>query len=62
MCKCERIISVSGKTSDLCHVTLPDGSEEDGYVPENLNIGGGDYLEFDYCADCGKIQGNFPIN
>lgn len=58
---CERMISVCGKTSDLCHVTLPDGTEKDGYVPSDLNIGGGDYVEFSYCADCGKIQGEFPV-
>ena len=34
---------------------------QEGYVPENLNIGGGDYIEFTYCLQCGKIQGDFPI-
>ena len=58
---CSRIISVCGKTSDLCHVTFPDGSEEDGYVPEDIGIGGGDYIKFSYCADCGKVQGDFPV-
>ena len=31
-------------------------------MPHTLNIGGGDYIEFTYCAECGKIQDdNFPI-
>lgn len=60
-CHSERIISVMGKCSDLCHITYPHGHEHDGYVPDDLNIGGGDYMEFNFCADCGKIQGEFPI-
>lgn len=26
-----------------------------------MGIGGGDYVEFDYCLDCGQIQGTFPV-
>jgi len=32
-----------------------------GYVPNDLGIGDGDYLEFDLCLDCGQIQGDFPL-
>jgi hypothetical protein len=34
----------------------------DGYVPTQLQIGNGDYIRFAYCADCGCIQGRFPIS
>ena len=27
----------------------------------HLGIGGGDYIEFSYCGDCGQIQGDFPL-
>jgi hypothetical protein len=54
------VASVNGKTSDLCYVTIQD-VEKDGYVPSDMNIGGGDYLEFDYCLDCGQMIGEFPI-
>ena len=62
-CGASRLLSVSAKCSDLCHVMDPnDGEREtDGYVPRDLGIGGGDYLEFKYCLQCGKIQGSFPI-
>jgi hypothetical protein len=33
----------------------------DGYVPSGLNIGGGDYLEFKMCLDCGRVQGKVPF-
>jgi hypothetical protein len=33
----------------------------DGYVPSKMGIGGGDYMEFSYCLDCGQIQGKFPV-
>lgn len=61
-CECgsDRIIEVGGKTSDMCGASFSNGDDVDvsnhGYVPRELGIGGGDYLEFDVCADCGKIQ------
>lgn len=61
MCKCEKMIEVCGKTSDMCHVTYPDGKESNDYVPSNIGIGGGDYIQFRYCVDCGKIEGKFPL-
>jgi len=64
MCKCgsKRIAKVMGKTSDLCEYTKPDGSRSHGYVPYEKGIGGGDYLNFSYCLDCGRIQSDeFPI-
>ena len=56
-CECgsERIISLSGKTSDLANTSYNE-FQKDGYVPYDLGIGGGDYIEFEFCADCGKIQ------
>jgi len=59
-CKSERVISVYGKTSDLCAVSIGE-HDHDGYVPSDMNIGGGDDLAFDFCADCGQIQGHFPL-
>jgi hypothetical protein len=59
-CKSKRIVHISAKCSDLCYVSIAD-KEHDGYVPRDLGIGGGDYVEFKYCLDCGQIQGEFPI-
>jgi len=59
-CGSTRIASVSGKCSDLCSFETAD-YEHEGYVPEGVGIGGGDCIEFDYCLDCGLIQGQFPI-
>jgi len=62
-CKCgsERIAGIGAKCSDLCYTTLPGRKDIDGYVVDGLGIGGGDYVEFDYCLDCGQLQGTFPI-
>lgn len=59
-CNSFRLASVDGKPSDLCSVSLFD---EDNYgnVPTDMNIGGGDYLSFELCLDCGQIQGNWPV-
>jgi hypothetical protein len=59
-CGSEQIASVGAKCSDLCSFSYQN-QEKNGYVPENVGIGGGDYVEFDYCLNCGQIQGDFPI-
>jgi hypothetical protein len=54
VCGNDRIMEVSGKTSDMCFVEY-DGYETEGYVPRDLNIGGGDYLQFKMCLECAAI-------
>jgi hypothetical protein len=61
-CGKKRILHITGKSSDCnviscTHLHLDKG----GYVPGQLNIGAGDYIRFSFCADCGTIQGAFPI-
>jgi hypothetical protein len=58
-CKTDKILSVNGKCSDMCFAVY-DGYEHDGYVPNNLGIGGGDYIEFKLCLNCGQVQDTFP--
>lgn len=55
-----RIVSVTAKCSDLCVISFKD-KQQQGYVPLDLGIGGGDYVEITFCLDCGKIQGTFPL-
>jgi hypothetical protein len=59
-CNGNRIADVNGKVSDMCFVSI-NGKDHDGYVPSDMNIGGSDYLEFQYCLDCGQMQGKFPL-
>jgi hypothetical protein len=59
-CQSNRILFVSGKTSDLCFCQI-ENKEHNGYVPDDLGIGSGDYLEFNLCLDCGQIQDQFPL-
>jgi hypothetical protein len=60
-CKSERTAHVSGKTSDMCSVQVGEKDSND-YVPRDMNIGGGDYVSFSYCLDCGQMQGTWPLN
>jgi hypothetical protein len=60
-CNSDKTLSVSAKCSDLCSVG-GQGYEHQGYVPRNIGIGGGDYIDFDYCLECGQIQGEFPLD
>lgn len=59
-CGKDRVLSVSGNTSDMCHSKIQN-KKRDGYVPCGANIGGGDYLEFKVCLDCGQMQGKWPV-
>lgn len=62
MCECgsDRVAEVTAKCSDLFHLYYKD-VEYNGYVKYGIGLGGGDYIEFEYCLECGRIQGKFPI-
>lgn len=60
-CKSERIMSINAKCSDLCFASIGEHEQSD-YPPEDVGIGGGDYVEFSYCLNCGQIQGDFPVD
>jgi len=59
-CDSDRILSLRGKTSDLCFTDY-DGESYEGYVPSGAGVGGGDYIDVSVCLDCGKVQGDFPV-
>jgi len=59
-CSSDRVISVSAKCSDLSTVEFGN-KEHNGYLPDDLGIGGGDYVEFDLCLNCGRVQGEWPL-
>ncbi len=59
-CGSERVALLTAKCSDCCGVSLGH-RDMDGYVPSDMGIGGGDYVTFEYCLDCGKISGEFPL-
>lgn len=59
-CQSKRIAVVTGKCDDRCSVTVNDTALE-GYVPEDLAIGGGDYITIKFCMNCGQMQNNFPL-
>lgn len=63
-CGSKRILSVNARCSDMFDMQFGD-EHKNGYVPKNLVFGEGgygDYVKFDLCLDCGKMQGDFPIN
>ena len=55
----KKILSVSAKCSDLCSIEYVDENgkiiEHDGYVPENIGVGGGDYIDFEIDVETGQI-------
>lgn len=59
-CSGNRVALISAKSDDRCFVEL-NGNEKIGYPPSDMLIKRSDMIEFSYCLDCGKIQGNFPL-
>ncbi len=58
-CKSERIINVNGNISNICDHYK--GNVHYDKVPCNIGIGGDDYITINYCLQCGKIYGDFPV-
>ena len=59
----KKTISLSAKCSDLFNATImlgADGYDIEGYVPEGLGIGGGDYIELTIDLKTGKILNWVP--
>jgi hypothetical protein len=59
-CDSRRILYVRAKCSDQCY-TAANGNEVNGYVPNDMGLGGGDYIEISLCMDCGQVQSVFPL-
>ena len=60
-CNSDRVASIMGKCSDRSCMRFK-GKEHTGYVIDDVGIGGGDYIEFDYCLEYGQIQSLFPVD
>jgi hypothetical protein len=59
-CGSHRVADAGGKCSDMSHFSLGD-IDHNGYMPDEVGLGGGDYIEITYCLDCGQLQGKFPL-
>lgn len=59
-CNSSRVVMVSAKCNDLCVVKI-SGYGVDGYVPDDMNMGGGNYVEINLCLECGHVQGEWPV-
>ena len=60
-CESTRVLEIQAKCNDMFSMWM-DEKEYQGYVPDEIGIGGGDYIEFAYCLDCGQIQKDFPLD
>ena len=60
------ILCITAKCSDLCNaVYIADNDNEhnsDSYVPENIGIGGGDYIELEIDMKTGQIINWIPVD
>lgn len=56
-----RYIAITAKCSDCCSVTVFDDAllvaNHEGYVPNDLGVGGGEYIELLIDAETGKVCG-----
>ncbi len=60
-CGSGRVAEVSAKCKDM-FAWKSNITEYEGYVhTPGDELGGGDYIEFKYCLECGQIQDSFPV-
>ena len=59
-CNSERVLLISGILDDNFFACI-NNKNYIGYIPDNLGIGWRERISFDYCLNCGQIQGNFPM-
>lgn len=59
-CMTSRVAVIDAKCSDCCSVSV-EGKQQFGYVPRDMNIGGGDYIHLTLCLKCGFVVGEWPL-
>jgi len=61
-CSCDspRIMSLTAKCRGDCFLSL-DRKDIVGDIPDNLNVGGGNCVNFNVCAECGYMFGIWPL-
>jgi hypothetical protein len=59
-CASRRILTANAHCKDLGYFEI-NGASHDGYVPDDLGIGGGDGVDILLCLDCGQLQGVWPL-
>ena len=60
-CGSNDIIDIHAKCNDMCSMNRAGEPYDTNYVHSGIGIGGGDYVSFKYCGNCGQIVGKFPI-
>jgi hypothetical protein len=67
-CHTSRLLSVKGEVPENFRLlVLGSGASPNGLlthewtIPLQLNLGGGNKLEFEVCLNCGQMQGDFPV-
>ena len=60
-CKSNRSLSVSAKCDDRVSLQCNQAEMDNDYLPDDCGIGGGDYIEFTLCLECGRVQGTWPL-
>lgn len=55
----QEVLAITAKCSDRCGGLYPGGADFDGYVPDGIGIGGGDYVKVKIDIATGIIM-NWP--
>lgn len=66
-CGSRKLAALNAKCSDQCSVYFAtpvnvngeEVSHVEGYLPESLKVGHGDYVSFSWCLECGQVKGDF---
>jgi hypothetical protein len=56
-CGKKRVARVDIEAEDMASVEMGEFNLSDDYLPNDMGIG---TIEFDFCLECGQIQGKWP--
>lgn len=60
-CGGKRVASFTADIPNGCHIELSGKSYEGDEIPDDIGLGSGTTIEFEYCLECGILSGDFPL-
>ena len=61
-CGANRVVTVTADIPNGCRVEVSGVTHPYDEVPDDMGIGSGTTIAFEYCLGCGVISGDFPLD
>lgn len=61
-CGSKRVANITAELTGICRVSVGGKVYEGDEVPDDIGVGSGSTIDFEYCLGCGIISGDFPLD